>query len=103
MSEHTPGPWSARLRHGQSIRIGDTDFDGDVWQIDAPDWMYMAAVATSCGTNDEGSEANARLIAAAPELLAACREFVRKVEAGAARSTRSYQQMTAAIAKAEGR
>ena len=35
------------------------------------------------------------------ELLAACREFVRKVECGLARSVRSYRQMKAAIAKYE--
>jgi len=53
------------------------------------------------GTREE-REANARLIAAAPDLLAACAEFVRKVECGEARSIRSYRQMKAAIAKAEG-
>lgn len=37
------------------------------------------------------------------ELLDACREFVRKVEIGEASSRRSYAQMKAAIAKAEGR
>lgn len=45
---------------------------------------------------------DAKLIAAAPELLAACQEFVRKVECGEARSRRSYKQMKAAIAKAKG-
>lgn len=35
-------------------------------------------------------------------LLAACKTFVRKVEAGEARSTRSYAEMKAAIALAEG-
>ncbi len=44
--------------------------------------------------------ANARLIAAAPELMAACQEFVRKVDAGEAKSTRSYEQMKAALQKA---
>ena len=43
------------------------------------------------------------LIAAAPDLLAACVEFVRKCECGEARSRRSYRQMKAAIAKAEGK
>ena len=40
--------------------------------------------------------------AAMPDLLAACREFVRKCESGEASSRRSYAQMKAAIAKAEG-
>jgi len=34
-------------------------------------------------------------------LLAACKEFVRKVESGEACSTRSYAQMKEAIAAAE--
>lgn len=46
------------------------------------------------------NEARARLFAAAPDLLAACQEFCRKVDAGEARSTKSYQQMSAAIEKA---
>ena len=37
------------------------------------------------------------------ELLSACREFVRKVECGEARSVNSYSQMKAVIAKAEGK
>jgi len=41
------------------------------------------------------------LIAAAPDLLEACKEFVRKVDCGEARSVRSYAQMKAAIRKAE--
>lgn len=44
----------------------------------------------------------ANLIAAAPELYEACVEFVRKVERGEARSTKSYEQMRQAIAKANG-
>ena len=35
------------------------------------------------------------------DLLAACKEFVRKCECGEASSRRSYAQMKAAIAKAE--
>lgn len=44
--------------------------------------------------------ADAKLQAAAPDLLDACLEFIRKVDAGEAKSTRSYQQMKAAISKA---
>lgn len=45
--------------------------------------------------------ANARLIAAAPELLAACRESLSAFEANGA--TRIAAVLRAAIAKAEGR
>jgi hypothetical protein len=58
----------------------------------------MSGAATSA----DQKVANARLIAAAPALLAACEDFCRKVEVGEARSTRSYMQMKAAIAKATG-
>ena len=44
----------------------------------------------------------ARLMLAAPDLLAACKDFVRKCDNGEARSRRSYAQMKTAIDKAEG-
>ncbi len=50
------------------------------------------------GLVDEGN----RSAAIITDLLAACEEFVRKVDAGEARSKRSYAQMRAAIAKAKG-
>jgi len=43
---------------------------------------------------------NAKLMAAAPDLLAACIEFCRKVDTGEAKSVASYNQMKAAINKA---
>jgi hypothetical protein len=45
-------------------------------------------------------KADAPLIAVAPELLEACKEFVRKCECGEAHSTRSYARMKAAINEA---
>jgi hypothetical protein len=43
------------------------------------------------------------LMAAGPALLAACKNFVRKVESGQAPSVVSYHEMKAAIALAEPR
>jgi hypothetical protein len=40
---------------------------------------------------------------AALDLYEACKDFIKKVEACQARSAKSYAQMKAAIAKAEGR
>jgi len=89
--EHTPGTWTAE-RHGHSWRI----FAGSTWIADIV-WN---------GHNEVHGEANARLIAAAPDLLAACEavldgydcpdkdaEFDWSVMAG---------QLRAEIAKARG-
>jgi len=51
--------------------------------------------------NEQDYKANAALICAAPDLLEACKEFVKKVECGEAKSTKSYNQMKKAILKAE--
>lgn len=89
MSKHTEGPWEceryAKPRHHKKV-------------IMAPGLNPIALIHDG----NVNAIADAYLIAAAPELLAACKEFVKKVEAGEARSTHSYQQMKSAIAKAEG-
>lgn len=72
-----------------------------------------------CGTRDEGECPSCNLAASVrreleilprqveelrrqrDELAEACREFVRKVECGEARSKRSYKQMKAALANLE--
>jgi len=109
MSEHTPGPWRVFTspRGTKIIGIGTLDGDGitdcgfGVWR----------------GGSDEAM-ANARLIAAAPDLLAACTEFLPILErqldsinpGGAAEGSKAFacatervERMRAAIAKAEGR
>lgn len=84
---HTPGPWTI-FENGD---IGSAS-------VRTPDTLVIAAGQVRGATIGEAM-ANARLIAAAPELLAACEEFVRKVESGKARSRRSYAEMKAALAK----
>lgn len=87
MSDFTPGPWAiANTNAGYQIRMPHPR---------SATGMYYGAVVYE--------EATAHLIAAAPDLLAACEEFVRKVECGTARSERSYKQMKEAIAKARAR
>jgi hypothetical protein len=46
-------------------------------------------------------DVDSRLLSAAPYLLAACKEFVRKCECGEVRSVKSYNEMKKAIAIAE--
>lgn len=108
-ASHTPGPWRiefAETRARWPVICCDNDAtayeEGEIAEIvgvvasrqDDGDWR--------ADPNAELVMANARLIVASPDLLAACKEFVRKCECGEARSSRSYQQMKAAIAKAEG-
>lgn len=86
MGEHTPGPWQV---HGSHIYTAD------------PERALLAQVHNPGSRRDDYPlKANAHLIAAAPDLLEACKEFVRKVDAGEARSARSYYEMKAAIEKA---
>ena len=56
--EHTPGPWR---------QVGHTIWAGEPNTTNGP-------IAEASGTTSEEVEANARLIAAAPELLSACEE-----------------------------
>lgn len=94
-SLHTPGPW--KIDYADTITVREEAKNGRICSL------YMLMPGNYGRRSPREVEANARLIAAAPDLLDACKEFVRKVESGEARSTRSYQQMKAAIAKAEGR
>lgn len=82
-NKHTPGPWT----------VGDTPaivYDDNACEV---------AMATF---NQESFEANARLIAAAPELLAALEFIVNDAEPGedARLTANGYNRACAAIAKA---
>jgi hypothetical protein len=65
---HTPGPWKALMlfADGKVIRR-------DAWQIWTPGYDVATYVP---GAAPIRKEADARLIAAAPELLEACEAFV---------------------------
>jgi hypothetical protein len=85
MSNHTPGPWA----FSQSTQYGDARFY--IAQADgAPYTPHYSDVATLIAetVNDERKsiqEANACLIAAAPDLLEACQtfaEWLRREDAG---------------------
>jgi hypothetical protein len=57
-------------------------------------------VRNAYSKDEKEALANVRLIEAAPDLLEACVEFVRKCDNGTARSVKSYKQMSEAINKA---
>lgn len=76
-TKHTPGPWVARQEFKNR------------WRIEAmpngPDFVPLS-VGLACttvleaGVDDSSTEANARLIAAAPDLLSALRDLVKAEE-----------------------
>ena len=103
MNKHTPGPWwlGRDQSHFGSLTsiIGGSDSTGGI-----------RSVAEVGGPDIDEAEANARLIAAAPDLLTACREFVRFAELPNVVDRGDYIRYQAkaigaaraAIAKAEG-
>lgn len=67
MNNHTPGPWIACDNNGYSI-----------WRVTSPEYRAESAsrtVAEVVGDSAE-TEANARLIAAAPEMYEALQMFL---------------------------
>lgn len=82
---------------GKSRRLSKLAYENG-YVVDA-DYSAVAVVFPSdqCQTVGRLFAANARLIAAAPDLLAACRAMLERP------GWRSYQAARAAVAKAEGR
>ena len=94
-NKHTPGPWKPSFVGQICIGVQNGGSYGQ---------MICNTILPEKDEEYEKEkieiESNAKLIAAAPELLEACIEFCRKVECGEARSKRSYAQMKLAIKKA---
>ena len=67
--KHTPGPW--KIGTGN-----DMEKDRFARAINGPGWRLLAHVHYTDLRDDTEGEANADLIAASPELLEACKEFV---------------------------
>lgn len=75
---HTPGPWVA----GLAPRNPHPDPPGDKWSIQAAMGWWVADIypyVRGC-QDDSETRANARLIAAAPDLLTACEALVHAVK-----------------------
>jgi len=93
MGQHTQGPWVVSLdpRYPNEPCI-DAVIDGVVW--------HVALCHHAAGPDDGSAEANARLIAAAPELLATLREALPVLRAELDQSR--YQAVLSVLAKIEG-
>jgi len=101
MSEHTPGPWGFEDAVHPWLITAGCDEAGCLIIVADPSW----------GDTEEQDTANARLIVAAPELLAACEvvgrflgmdeDFLSGTELD--EYYRGIDMMKAAIAKAKGK
>lgn len=103
-TKHTPGPFKAI----QANCMDMDDEDDTRWSV-VTNWPRQYFVATiengAPGDTLRTEEANARLFAAAPDLLAACREAVRileTVELTKSADLAAIERILAAIARAEG-
>lgn len=95
MAEHTPGPWATSNRPDGDVEI--TDKDGSV---------LASAYGDNCDPKCWPVAANAAVIAAAPELLAACKAALtgsrRRNRWGAGLAADTEIKLRTAIAEAEG-
>jgi predicted P-loop ATPase len=87
MNKHTPGPWS----------VDDPD---QIWAESVGEYVAITQVEDWETIPREQAEANARLIAAAPELLDFVEEYIGAFENGMADESYLYRIAKAAIAKA---
>lgn len=93
--KHTPGPWE--ITSHRPPYSEENDFPGV--GISIPDAELASGIhEDAIEVWGENSEANARLIAAAPELLEALRGVLRVAD----RATVEFDAARAAIAKATG-
>lgn len=95
MTRHTPGPWFDHGFHADGV-----DGERVIAQGDGKHGGYAVACALPCGEPDKLPDltaANARLIAAAPELLEALMALLAEVD-GCGAGTEKLAR--AAIAKA---
>lgn len=90
MSAHTPGPWHV----SDDIITGATD---------GVDVMRHVGGELECIAADLRSLADARLIAAAPDLLAALKQMISKAESLDESWVFDLDAATAAVEKAEGK
>lgn len=95
---YTPGPWVAS-------EWFDRDHEGECqaqgWHFGTPDGFRLPLCSNTAADLSE-AEANARLIAAAPDLLAALERLLASGDVRDAGEAGALKQARAAIAKATG-
>ena len=100
MNKHTPGPWKNQRWNDDELIMEVNDSTG--WREKYPE-AYIAKLG-GWGYSKHG-EANARLIATAPDLLAECKRILDIIDLGKGNETWAkniVSGLKAVIAKAEG-
>lgn len=111
VGRHTAGPWIGQGERGSYRNVTTSKGEGEGECVARVDLVIEQDESGRWRPNHEVTEANARLIAAAPELLEACRELrehgVSELQAQQLSEDsilgQILKQADAAIAKAEGR
>jgi hypothetical protein len=101
MSEHTPGPWFSAGPFGPVEEIGD-------FSVDSQRGDHIAQIPRGIEMSFAERQANAHLIAAAPDLLQACKAayllFSEDESRNASKTIAHLPRILAdAIKKAEGK
>ena len=102
-STPTPGPWKITGKTGDGKRIFvESDMERDSWEC-------LQCEVDSDDCDSDMAMANARLIAAATDLLAACKAALQELgtidhacSLGMMETNPAVKQLRAALAKAEG-
>jgi hypothetical protein len=97
MAEHSPGPWTIDRTTLSIVRLLITPEDVTAWHISS-ERTTIAYVPSDYNPREQ--KANARLIAAAPALLAACRAVLSSPRHGDTPSDEAIEMVRAAIARA---
>src|SRR5690606_11039817 len=95
---HTPGPWKSEYHGKESHAIIGGSANGR-------DWTIIAEIHDPVGYVPRSERsANARLIAAAPDLLAACKAVLNEIQTNTEWLDPAVESaLEAAIAKATGK
>ncbi len=76
---HTPGPWTAtrQIEVHDDSHLDEVYYSVDLDTANQPGTKHHAYIARVDGMRDERMEANARLIASAPEMLEALEDIAQ--------------------------
>ena len=84
MTDHTPGPWHYSVEEGEQIYFGSSKTGKQLQVIPFDGVTSFEKASSICWLFHDGTEdeANARLIAAAPDLLFCVEAILDELEAG---------------------